>query len=536
MTNFTILIKPLINNKLYTLAQQMRRFRQNRRKITLLLHNKAMKITKLTAIAIGLAATLTSSAQQAMTLDQAIHTARHKSVEALEARQAFISTYWAYRSYKASRLPSFYMYGDIMNFDRSLTLLQNPDDGSLKYVSSNNLQNGLGLQINQNITFTGGTLSVSSDLSRIDQFGEGKSLTWYSRPVTISYYQPLFSYNQFKWDKKIEPKEYEKGKRNYLESMENITINAVVAYHTLLLAKMNNEISQSNFDNSGKMLRIAKERLQLGDVTRAEYLQLELRMLNDSISINETAVAMREAQMQLNSLLGYDESFEIEPVIEEHLPDIKMDYDLVMSKSIENSSYMLNNDISLLNAESAVAHAKASRGFSMTLNARFGLSQTGSELPAAYKNLLDQEVVGISFSIPIFDWGLGKGKVQKAKAAQEVVKAQVQQSENDYRRLIFTAVSQFNNQRQQCMVSQRAMKIASERYELTMHRFREGNATVTDLNMAQTENDSALRQYVSDVSNFWLFYYQLRQYTLYDFIKGTDLEIDADEMCVALSI
>ncbi len=469
-------------------------------------------------------------AQERMTLSQAIHTARNQSVEALAARQSFISTYWAYRSYKASRLPSFYMYGNLMNFDRSLTLLQNPEDGSLKYVSSNNLQNSLGLEINQNITFTGGTLSVSSDLSRIDQFGNSKSLTWYSRPVTVSYYQPLFSYNQFKWDRKIEPKEYEKGKRDYLARMEALTINVVYAYHNLLLAKMNNSISQSNFENSGNMLQIAKERHQLGDVTKAEYLQLELRMLNDSIAINETAVAVREAQMSLNSILGYDESFEIEPDLEEQLPDIQMDYDLVMQKSLENSSFSLNNELSLLNAESNVAYAKASRGFSFALNARFGMSQTGPQFPQAYKDLLDQEVVGITFSIPIFDWGQGKGKVQKAKAAQEVVKAQVQQSENDYRRQMFTAVSQFNNQRQQCLVSRRAMLIANERYELTMHRFKEGNATVTDLNMAQTENDSACRQYISDLCNFWTYYYNLRQCTLYDFINGEDLEIDVKEM------
>jgi len=469
-------------------------------------------------------------AQEQMTLSQAIHTARNQSVEALAARQSFISTYWAYRSYKASRLPSFYMYGNLMNFDRSLTLLQNPEDGSLKYVSSNNLQNSLGLEINQNITFTGGTLSVSSDLSRIDQFGNSKSLTWYSRPVTVSYYQPLFSYNQFKWDKKIEPKEYEKGKRDYLARMEALTINVVYAYHNLLLAKMNNSISQSNFENSGNMLQIAKERHQLGDVTKAEYLQLELRMLNDSIAINETAVAVREAQMSLNSILGYDESFEIEPDLEEQLPDIQMDYDLVMQKSLENSSFTLNNELSLLNAESNVAYAKASRGFSFALNARFGMSQTGPQFPQAHKDLLDQEVVGITFSIPIFDWGQGKGKVQKAKAAQEVVKAQVQQSENDYRRQMFTAVSQFNNQRQQCLVSRRAMLIANERYELTMHRFKEGNATVTDLNMAQTENDSACRQYISDLCNFWTYYYNLRQCTLYDFINGEDLEIDVKEM------
>lgn len=469
-------------------------------------------------------------AQERMTLSEAIRTARTNSVEALETRQAFISTYWAYRSYKANRLPGVNLNGNLMNFDRSLTLLQNPEDGTLKYVSSNNLQNGIALEINQNITFTGGTLTLVSDLSRIDQFGASKSLTWHSRPVTLSYYQPLFTYNQFKWDKKIEPKEYERGKREYLERMEGITIDAVYAYHNLLLARMNNEISKSNFENSGKMLRIAKERLQLGNVTRAEYLQLELRMLNDSISINESAVDVREAQMILNSLLGYDESFEIEPVIESELPDIQMDYDLVMSKSLNNSSFCLSNELSLLNAESAVAHAKASRGFSFALNARFGMSQTGPEFPQAYKNLLDQEVVGITFRIPIFDWGLGKGKVQKAKAAQEVVKAQVTQAENDFRRQMFTAVSEFNNQKQQCMVSRRAMKVASERYELTMHRFREGNATVTDLNMAQTENDSALRQYINDISNYWTFYYTLRQYTLYDFIQGRDLEINVNEM------
>ena len=489
-----------------------------------------MKSIITTIIFLALLSTLPLRGQQTLNLSETIHAARNQSVEALEARQAFISTYWAYRSYQASRLPSFYMYGNLMNFDRSLTLLQNPEDGTLNYVSSNNLQNGVGLQISQNITFTGGTLSVASDLSRIDQFGMNKSLTWYSRPVTVSYYQPLFTYNQFKWDKKIEPKEYEEGKRQYLERMESITVNAVYAYHNLLLAKVNNDISVSNFENSGNMLRIAKERLQLGTVTRAEYLQLELRMLNDSIAINESAVQVREAQMTLNSLLGYDESFEIVPEIAGELPNIQMDYDLVMEKSLSNSSFSLSNELSLLNAESDVAYAKASRGFSFALNARFGMSQTGPEFPAAYKDLLDQEVVGISFSIPLFDWGLGKGKVQKAKAAQEVVKAQVQQSENDYRRQMFTAVSQFNNQRQQCLVSHRAMLIAAERYDLTMHRFREGNASVTDLNMAQTENDSAQRQYISDLCNFWIYYYTLRKYTLFDFINNCDLEIDVNEM------
>ena len=467
---------------------------------------------------------------QNISLSEAIKIARDQSVPALEAKQSFISTYWAYRSYKASRLPSFNLYGDIMNFDRSLTLVQSYEDGRFNYVNSYNLQNSVGLQVKQNITFTGGTLSVYSDLSRIDQFGIDKRLTWYSQPITVSYYQPLFTYNQFKWDKMIEPKEYEKGKRQYLESMEQITLNTVRAYYSLILAKMNNDIALSNYTNTGKMLNVARERQQLGSVTRDEVLQLELRMLNDSISINESAVAVREAQMILNSELGYDESYEINPLLDETLPDIYMDYDHVMSKAMDNSSFNLSNEINLLNAESGVAQAKASRGISMALNARFGLSQTAPDFGGVYSDLLDQEVVGIAFSIPIFDWGMGKGKVQKAKAAQEVVRAQVVQSENDYRRTIFTAVGQFNNQRHQCSVSRRAMLIAKERYELMMEKFRGGKASVMDLNTAQSENDTALQKYITDVSNYWEYYYTLRQYTLYDFIKGKDLEIDVNEM------
>lgn len=467
---------------------------------------------------------------QEMTLDEAVRTARTQSVEAMEARQAFISTYWAYRSYKASRLPSFSLYGNIMNFDRSLTLMQSYEDGSFQYVNSYNLQNSLGLQLRQNLTFTGGTLSVYTDLSRIDQFGMDRSLTWYSQPITVSYYQPLFTYNQFKWDKLIEPKAYERGKRTYMEAMEQITINAVRAYYNLILARMNNETAVSNYDNTGRMLGVARERLKLGTVTRDEYLQLELRMLNDSIAINETAVTVREAQMMLNSILGYDESFEAEPLLSDDLPDVFMDYDLVMAKSLENSSFALNNQIELLNASSAVAQAKVARGISVALNARFGLSQTSPDFTGVYSDLLDQEVVGLTFSVPIFDWGLGKGKVQKAKAAEEVVKAQVQQSENDFRRQIFTAVGQFNNQRNQCSVSRRAMLIAQERYELMMEKFRSGKASVTDLNTAQSENDTALRKYITDVSNFWDYYYTLRKYALYDFIKGRDLDVDIYEM------
>lgn len=467
---------------------------------------------------------------QEMTIEKAISIARSSSVQAKEAKQAFISSYWAWRSYQASRLPSLSFYGNFMNFDRSLTLLQSYEDGTYHYANAYNLQNSLGLSIAQNVTFTGGQISVYSDIRRIDQYGSFNTLTWYSQPITISYYQPLFAYNQFKWDKLIEPKEYEKARRQYIESMENITIATAKAYFGLIAATESHNASMTNFSNTVKMRSVAAERLKLGTVTKGEYLQLELRALNDSIATGEDMIKVREAQMSLNSILGYDESVEIVPVIIDDLPDLQMDYDLVLMKALKNSNFNLDKEIKELEAASAVAKAKAECGMSMSFNARFGLSQSGSTLPDVYRDLMNQEVVGLTFNIPIFDWGLGKGKVQKAKAAEEVVKAQNLQDENDFRRKIFTAVGQFNNQRQQCMASKRAMDIAADIYKLMMDKFREGNATVTDLTNARTDYDSALVKYVEELSNYWNYYYNLRKLTLYDFLAGRDIDIDVNEM------
>ena len=37
-------------------------------------------------------------------------------------------------------------------------------------------------------------------------------------------------------------------------------------------------------------------------------------------------------------------------------------------------------------------------------------------------------------------------------------------------------------------------------------------------------------KYINDLSNFWNYYYTLRQLTLYDFMKNKDIEVDFEEL------
>lgn len=304
-----------------------------------------------------------------LTLDEAIYAAQTQSIAAMVAKYTFLSSYWSYRSYRASRLPSLNLTGEVLSFDRSLRLLQDYDTGEMRYMENYNLQNTLGLSIKQNIALTGGTLRLYSSLNRLDQFAPKDSKSYYSQPITLSYTQPLFAYNQFKWDKKIAPKEYELAKRTYIEAMEDITIQAVTYYFNLLLSKTKYTIAVKNYSNTKSLYAIAEQRLELGSVTKDELLQLQLRMLNDSLSINDTALAARESQMKLNSYLRFSETTEIEPLLDDRIPPIEIDYATVLDKALANSSFEIDNQIRQLNAEAAIAQAKSERGASATINA-----------------------------------------------------------------------------------------------------------------------------------------------------------------------
>lgn len=455
-------------------------------------------------------------------LEEAIFLAHSRSLDAMIAKYNFFSSYWEYRSYKASRLPSLNLEGDLFDFDRSIRLLQDYS-GELGFVENYSLENTLGLSIRQNIGFTGGVVEVYSSLGRLDQFVPNKSHAYYTQPITLTYTQPLFAYNEFKWEKKISPKEYEMAQRAYVEAMEAVTFNTVVYYYDLLKAGNQYEISLQNYRNTKSLYAIALQRSKIGTVTTDELLQLELRMLNDSLSIRKSRLELDEKQLQLSSYLRYTDDVRIFPVMEEEIPEMEVDYPLVMEKAMQNSTFPLQNQISLLVAQSEIAKAKAERGATASINARFGASQTDEKFTAAYTNLLDQEVVGLSFSIPLFDWGMGRGRVRMAKAKAEVVKSQIEQDEIDFKKSLFMLVQQLESQRQQCDLSRVARDVAKKRYSLAMANFKQGMISVTDINTAQSENDEAAQAYLVAMADFWNIYYTLRKQTLYDFISRTDI-------------
>ncbi len=468
--------------------------------------------------------------QWEFTLDDVIVIAQSKSLSAMLAKYSFTKSYWQYHSYKAQFLPALNLEGGLGQYNRSIVALQDAETGRINYVQNDNMNNYLTLSIDQNIPFTGGTLSLATSLSRLDQFSPYGDVEYDSDPIYIYYYQPIFQYNSLKWEKKTEPKRYEMSKRAYLEGMDTIAVNAASYFFDMLKCQKSLEMARSRHESTKQLYAIAQERFVIGSYTKDELLQMELQSVNAEIAVSKAEVEMMQAMLSLRSYLGMEDNDEFTLIAPTYFPNVVIDEEDAVLRSLENTSFSLNNEINLIEAEAAIAKAKANRGFSLELAAQFGLSQTGDNISKAYKNPTDQEIVGLTFTIPILDWGQGKGRVQMAKSQQEIVITQIEQEILKRRQDIYIRVVQFNAQSRRCDASRKADEIAAERFELALQRFRNGTISILDINTAQDEWDEASSQYIDELANYWDYYYNLRKDTLFDYIHGTDMNAEFDKM------
>ena len=466
---------------------------------------------------------------QKLTLANAIKIAQENSLDAKSARFSFLASYWTYRSFRAELLPSVNLSGGLMNFNHSLVETRNYEDGRLAYVSNNTLSNNLTLSVDQQIAATGGTVSLQSYLYRLDQFSYDER-TYNSQPLRISYRQPLRAYNSLKWQKKTAPLEYEIAQKKFATAMQDVAIKVTALFFNVLSAQSNYQQSKSSAEERKALYAMAQKRLELGTTTKSEVLQMELSQINARVSEARNRLSLDDAMYDLFSYLRVTDYEQAELLPPYSVPDIVLSMDEVLQKAMANSSHTREQRLQMLSAEQNLAQAKSNKGLQVTLSGELGFMQSGQDISSAYRNLRDNEVIGLTLRLPIFDWGVSKGRVRMAQAQLEVVRTQQEQNHQDYIQELRKKVMQFNAQPTQCRDALRAQEIAEERYDIMRRRYETGTVTVTDLNTAQQEMTSAKAQYISQLSTFWNDYYALQKSTLFDWTERRDIYVDVEKI------
>ena len=464
-----------------------------------------------------------------LSLNRALEMAEKNSLDAFRNKNMYLASYWEFRSYKASRLPSLDLNFRPVDFRRTTIKRYDSQQDIEVYREQQTYESYANLSFTQNVPLTGAKIYIDSDLSRLVNVGDNDLTTYSATWARIGIVQPLFGYNRFKWEKKLEPLKFEKAKKEYIQNMQNTKIKVLNLYFELLLAKTRKEIALANRAASDTLYKIGKKKFEILSVQREELLDLELAKFNAGIEAVKARQDEEKANFNLTSFLGLDKNTVIIAQTPEINNNLQINIDSALQTAIRNNPEILKIQQARIEADRDLDQAVKENRFKMDLTASFGLNQYGDALQSAYTNPLDQEIVLFGIRVPILDWGNRKGKKLMAEKNKEVIYIEQEQKMKDFEQNILLKVMDFNLQSKLVESALRANRIAQESYKLTKKRFMLGKADVLKINTAMQARQNAHEKYINSIYTYWKYYYEIQKLTLFDFASNKNIELEIEE-------
>lgn len=469
---------------------------------------------------------LTGQNVRTLGLDDVIDLARGQSPAAKQAETRLKNRYWQYRLFKADYNPQLALQGQIPGYNRDF-LSNRLDDGTINFIDREQFNSGLNLALNQPIAFTGGNLSVNSNLNYFSD--ELLDLTRYNTTVVnLQLDQPVFGFNPLKWDRRTEPLRYEESKRTFVEEMEFLSREAVSFYFDHLDAQINYQIAKLNLLNNDTIYKIEEGRYNIGTTSKDKLLQVELQLLRSQQDVSQSLLDLETAGLLLRNYLGLRDADTLVLITPDYIPEFDIPLADALSYAKLNRSDYIAFERQRIEAERDVEEAKRQR-VQANITAAYGLNSASTVIDNAWDDPNVQQRFDIGLRVPILDWGRNRARIETAMANRELNQYILEQEVENFDREIITLVRRFVMLRNQLKIAKKSDEVADERYKVAQNRYLTGKVDITNLNIALSEKDEAKRSYVRALRDFWVAYFDLRRLTLYDFVEGELLYVPEEE-------
>lgn len=460
-----------------------------------------------------------------LTLPEVVALAQSDAPDVLIARTRLTNRYWRYQSFLANYKPQFTLDATLPNLNRAINPITQPD-GTVNFIQQAFMSNSLNISLQQQLTATGGTIFASTGIERLDVFKTGSfggSNSYLNNPISINFIQPLFAFNELKWDKQIEPVRYEQATLEYAEEMEQVAFDAARLFFEVFTQQLNVAAALREKNNADTLYNISSGRFEVGRIAETDLLQIELRSRNANANLARAQLNLQTSTEQLRNFLGLTKQVVFDLIPPEDIPTYSIDQAKAMEYARQNRSRILELALQVKDAEREVAVAKAESTPDINLFGSFGLSQQASNFNESFQNLQDREVVNLGIQLPIADWGKARARKAIANSNLELISMIADRDRIAFEREIQLRVQQFDLVRDQVDLAFRSYEVAQKRQSITQQRYLIGKISLTDLNIAIDERETARQAYIVALRDFWLAHYELRTLLLYDFENQASL-------------
>ena len=486
-------------------------------------------ITLLLAI-IGINLSNIYAQNEKLSLSQSIEIAADSSLQAFRAKNLYMAGYWQYRSYRAARLPSLSLKTTPIRYNQNFVERYDSEQNIDVFRSQQNLFSSGNVSLSQNFDLTGGTFYIDSELAYNHNWGDTDYSQFSAVPVRVGYYQSLFGFNSFKWEKKIEPLKYERAKKQFLYSQEEISETVVSYFFSLAMAQLEYDMAKENVISTDTLYHVGQERHKIMSISQADLLTLKLDAVNARNTYRTAESNLKKAMFSFVSFLNMEKGTEIHLELPDRPQAIDILSDAVLLYARQNNPDYLGYKQEIYESEREVERTKKSSNFDASISVSVGFNQVANQFNEVYKNPLQQDVASIGLTIPLVDWGVRKGRANMAINNLNVARISVQQKEQSLEQDVVMTVDEFNIRQDLISSAEEALELATMAYQVTKERFIIGKADLNSLTLSLNRQNTAQRNYIFSLRDYWSSYYKLRKLTLFDFVRQEVLSEQFDRI------
>ncbi len=463
-----------------------------------------------------------AAAQDSITLAQAVAMAQRQGLPALASSSAREAARGRDRAFMARLLPQVSLVGNLPTYNRSIIPVLQPD-GTTLFRSQQQTDAALSLSVSQRLPFTGGTLSVTSALDRLQLSGTQDVRTWSTAPVSVSVRQDILRPNALRWDAREQDLRLDLAERQYLEAREDIALQATDAFFGLYAARTARDNAIVNAAINDTLYTLNKGRYEVGKIGENDLLQSELALLRARTSLDGALLEYEHALSSFRLAINVPPETPVVISVSTRIPAFDADTARAVAQALRNRSGEADLALQEVQARRRITEAKLNTGIGASVQASYGLNATGPDVSSAYGNLLEAQRFSLSLQVPLIQWGARSADVQAAQADRQRVEA-LSRSNRDQAALDARfAALQLSQARRTLALSAKADTVGAKRFEVAYNRYVIGRITIDNLYIAQNEKDQALLQEVQALRGYWTAYYRLRRVTLYDFEAGISI-------------
>lgn len=452
-------------------------------------------------------------------LETTVRLANDSSLSAFRAKNSYMASHWEYRSFKADRLPSLSLYLTPVSYNRDYTRRYDSEQNIDIYRRQQSFYSYGNVAAQQNLDITGGTFFIDSELGYIRNFGEQTYSQFSSVPIRVGYRQDLIGYNPFKWEKRIAPVKYEKAQKELIHELEQTAEIAAVYFFDLAMAQAEHELAVENLASSDTLYRIGEKRHKIASIGQADLLTLRLDRVNARNSLQNAEINLKRSMFALAAYLNLEKDTRVTLKLPDYPREVIITEEEALMLARENNPRYLDSEQQVLQSEQNVERAKIESWFNAGLSASVGFNQVAESFRNAYRDPLQQDIISLTLSIPLVDWGVRKGRYNMAKSNLNITRLTARENEVRLEEDVIMTVGDFTIQQHLIRSAEEAMELAKLAYEQTRERFIIGKADINSLTLSTNRRQEAQRNYISALKNYWQSYFKIRKLTLYDFEK-----------------